>query len=495
MRSREQVAREVHAVSLARGLDELATVICLMAISTEVGADDDQGNRQWWCPWNRNDPTSENYAHDSESDDGRSVGYLQQQNEVPGEAPPPAHDWWGPMSSRMTLPRAADVFLERLDDNYTDAADNPGMAGEFAQRVQGSQFPDRYAGKWAEAWDVLRRAFTNQPAPSPTTPPAPAPAPAPTPTPGGNVVPTIKPNPAWRGDPVYLPELLKAFGLDVSTYSDTGDDGETITWDQIGHGDYGQIKWVVWHHTGSVNETDQGIARHPELGLAANMLVHPDGHVTLTGSGIAWGAGVGVYPGAPEDNINQIAINIECAYGPDAQGKYTIRWPDEQIVAMVAIGAAISWFLGDTLPVDHQIGHKEWAGADNPLGINKQGKPDPGNLDMGWFRGEIAKRMAEGPTGVAAIGGAPATGGGPAPDQPQGPLTFDQWRDQATDRDLLVWIVNQLGPGDPSWASAGSTLRDRVFGVNQPATKAAPAKKAATKAKAKAAAKPAAGQE
>ena len=36
--TREEIARQVHAVSLRRGLDELATVIALMTIATEVGA-------------------------------------------------------------------------------------------------------------------------------------------------------------------------------------------------------------------------------------------------------------------------------------------------------------------------------------------------------------------------------------------------------------------------------------------------------------------------
>ena len=70
--TREEIAQRVHAVSVTRGLDELATVIALMTIATEVGA-----NGHWWCPWNAKDPSSQNYPHDSESDDGRSVGYFQ----------------------------------------------------------------------------------------------------------------------------------------------------------------------------------------------------------------------------------------------------------------------------------------------------------------------------------------------------------------------------------------------------------------------------------
>jgi hypothetical protein len=141
------------------------------------------------------------------------------------------------------------------------------------------------------------------------------------------------------------------------------------------------------------------------------MLIHEDGHVVLTGAGVAWHGGEGIYPGIPEDGINQVSIGIECSYGPDARGQYTIRWPDIQIITMVAVGAAISWFLG--MPVKNQIAHKEWAGKENPLGINKQGKPDPGNLNMDWFRGEISKRLAQGPTGIMVI--QPSLPGAPNP--------------------------------------------------------------------------------
>lgn len=169
MLTREEIARRVHKVSLARGLDDLATVIALMTISTEVGAGDGEA-RHWWCPANRKDAASFGFPHDSESDDGRSVGYYQQQNSAVG-----ADDWWGTMRSRMTLELATDVFLDRLPDDYGRATSNPVLAGQFAQRVQGSAYPDRYAEKWLEAWTVLRRALAEQPtpAPEPTTPEVP----------------------------------------------------------------------------------------------------------------------------------------------------------------------------------------------------------------------------------------------------------------------------------------------------------------------------------
>ncbi|KMV23329.1 N-acetylmuramoyl-L-alanine amidase [Mycobacterium heckeshornense] len=158
--TKEQIAWQVHQVSLARGLDELATVIALMTIATEVGA-----NGQWWCPANpTNWPDSTKYPHDSTSDDGRSMGYFQQQ---PG---PNGEPWWGSTEDMMTLSRAADTFLARLTDNWWQAANNPVLAGQFAQQVQQSAYPDRYAQHWDEAWDVLHRALAN---PAPPQPPPP----------------------------------------------------------------------------------------------------------------------------------------------------------------------------------------------------------------------------------------------------------------------------------------------------------------------------------
>src|SRR6478735_2245301 len=180
LRTREEIARQVHAVSLRRGLDELASVIALMTIATEVGF-----RGQWWCPWNAKDPTSKNYPHDSESNDGRSVGYFQQQNGRVGEVVTGSDNWWGSMQSRMALDQAANMFLSHLAGDYGRARDNPALAGQFAQRVQGSRFPDRYAQHWDEAWTVLHRALAAEP----------------TPTPGGDV--------GFTGDPVWLEDVLR----------------------------------------------------------------------------------------------------------------------------------------------------------------------------------------------------------------------------------------------------------------------------------------------
>jgi hypothetical protein len=172
--SEEEIARRVHGVSLARGLDDLATVLDLMCIRQESN---------FWCPWNRKDPTSENYDHDSESNDGRSVGYHQQQNKVPGENPTgPGENWWGSMASRMSLEHSSDTFLSRLPDDYHSAANDPHQAALFIQRVQGSFWdgisghPGDYGVHWNYCWDLLQRAQAQGPI-APVPPAAPVPIP------------------------------------------------------------------------------------------------------------------------------------------------------------------------------------------------------------------------------------------------------------------------------------------------------------------------------
>lgn len=168
--SPEQVARQVHEVSLGRGLDDLASVLALMCIRQES---------DFWCPWNRADPSSEEYDHDSESNDGRSVGYFQQQNGAPGEAlaANDRNNWWGDMSSRMDLKRSTDQFLARLSEDY-HSVNSPSQASEFISNVQHPRADLRgaYGKHWDFCWDLLRRVQAQGPvAPVPPVNPVPVP--------------------------------------------------------------------------------------------------------------------------------------------------------------------------------------------------------------------------------------------------------------------------------------------------------------------------------
>lgn len=50
------------------------------------------------------------------------------------------------------------------------------------------------------------------------------------------------------------------------------------------------------------------------------------------------------------------------------------------------------------------------------------------------------------------------------------PATVKKWPKDFSDRELLEWIVAQLGDGDPSWPSKGSTLRDKVWSLSKDAS-------------------------
>lgn len=186
----------------------------------------------------------------------------------------------------------------------------------------------------------------------------------------------------WKGDPVWLADVLKAYdgpSLKVK---------ELSNWKEYGHGDYQDIWGVMVHHTGNARETAESIRNgRPDLpGPLSNLHIAPDGTVTVVAGGVCWHAGVGSYPGIPVNLANYHLIGIECAWPmdtsitPATQGKE--RWPDAQIVAMRDTVAAILNKLG--FGADRVIGHKEWAGR-------SQGKFDPGNLDMNWFRNEVGK--------------------------------------------------------------------------------------------------------
>lgn len=57
----------------------------------------------------------------------------------------------------------------------------------------------------------------------------------------------------------------------------------------------------------------------------------------------------------------------------------------------------------------------------------------------------------------------------PTPEAPKPPkdewTKFKEWMSTQTDRQLIEWLCEQMGPGHPDWPSKGNTLRNKVFGV------------------------------
>lgn len=56
------------------------------------------------------------------------------------------------------------------------------------------------------------------------------------------------------------------------------------------------------------------------------------------------------------------------------------------------------------------------------------------------------------------------------PADPPPPAPVKRFPQDYSDRALLEYIAAQLGPGDPTWKSKGSTLRDKVWGLDKDAT-------------------------
>lgn len=256
-----------------------------------------------------------------------------------------------------------------------------------------------------------------------------APIPLPGKPTGGNQVPV-------SGDPTWLEDVLRpALGNRLKTLPGWKDSG-------VG-GVMGDIWGVIWHHTGNANATAQSIRDgRPDLqGPLSQLHIAQDGTVTIVAVGPCNHAGVGSWPGLPTDGANTRTIGIECAYPKDASDQHE-RWPDAQIIAMRDTGAALTKHLG--VDASQNISHYEWAQR-GPAGI-RQGKTDPWNLDMNWFRGEIAKDMR-------------GEFDKPTPVTPPPVKVFPQGY---TDRELLEfiavrseYIAAQLGP----WPQLGQNAK------------------------------------
>ncbi|MBF6296299.1 N-acetylmuramoyl-L-alanine amidase [Nocardia amamiensis] len=178
----------------------------------------------------------------------------------------------------------------------------------------------------------------------------------------------------WTGDPVWLADVLRDEGLRVVEFPG---------WRERGHGDFGEIWGIVAHHTGGSHTPASEIAygfAHLE-GPLSQLHLAKDGTVTVVAAGVSWHAGRGRWPGLPEDNANYHTIGIEAA------NNGTEGWSREQYDAYVGCCAAILRKLGHG--ADRVIGHKEWAGP-------KQGKWDPGAMDMDMFRADVAERLKGG---------------------------------------------------------------------------------------------------
>lgn len=188
-------------------------------------------------------------------------------------------------------------------------------------------------------------------------------------------MPRIRP-PA--GNPTWLAAVLRTEDLDVREFPG---------WRERGHGTFKDIRGVMVHHTGSDRAGAASIAAgRPDLaGPLSQLHIARDGTVTVVAAGVAWHAGIGMYPWVPANMGNWHLIGIECANsGTSPSAPHRRNWPDAQYFALVRCCASINRRLGHTSA--RTIGHKEYAGR-------AQGKWDPGGIDMDVLRADIAERI------------------------------------------------------------------------------------------------------
>lgn len=110
----------------------------------------------------------------------------------------------------------------------------------------------------------------------------------------------------WTGDPVWIVDILRAEGVNPVEYPG---------WRGRGHGDFKDIRGVMVHHTGSDSASAASIAEgRPDLaGPLSQLHIARNGEVTVVAVGVAWHAGVGMYPWLPTNMGNWHLIGIECA--------------------------------------------------------------------------------------------------------------------------------------------------------------------------------------
>jgi hypothetical protein len=191
----------------------------------------------------------------------------------------------------------------------------------------------------------------------------------------------------------------------------------------------------------------------PDLsGPLAQLHIAPDGIVTIVAVGPCNHAGKGSWEGLPTDGANQHTIGIECAWPRDTSlTEATMArepWPEAQMRSMIDVGYALAKKIGNG--ADHNITHAQWARF-GPAGY-RQYKWDPGNFDIWWFRGEIAKRLAADATPPIPT----------APPVPPPPAVVPDKAGGSAD-DQLTYRWNQLG--GQTVVEALAQVRDKVCGT------------------------------
>lgn len=174
----------------------------------------------------------------------------------------------------------------------------------------------------------------------------------------------------------WLPGVLRDAGLEVL---------EHPGWQTRGHGDMGQVKGVLCHHTcgplhGDLPDINILVEGRPDLGgPLCNIGLGRSGKVYMIAAGKGWHAGAGSWQGVTDGNSHFIGIEAENT--GEAAGPRAEAWPDVQMQAYMRVCAAIVEHIG--VGVSMVAGHKEYA-------LPRGRKNDP-SFDMVMFRAGVAQ--------------------------------------------------------------------------------------------------------
>jgi N-acetylmuramoyl-L-alanine amidase len=371
---------------------------------------------------NVNVPESQNYPHDAEGSDHMSTGPFQQQPQ-----------WWGTVAEEMDPRLSAAMFYNHLAKDMTA---HPGRdPGVYAQDVQGSAFPDRYAQRMNDAVAQYNRLVGVGPVAD------------------KRIEALLAVRPDFNEFPNWCQNSQSRNGIPIDcllVHTQEGaenDDNAAL-----------DLSNFIISSTG----TNNPVSYHDSVHQAS------DGGVTVVNSVdtdyASWSVG----------NSNNRSIN-RCFAGSDAS------WTRAQWMTQAkAIDVMAYLMVLDALKYNIDISDA----ASITFGPNYSGRKPPvvsdhryctkvlqdGNThtDVGDgfpvdIYGAAIIKYWKAANGVVAP---PVTTDPPHPAIPPAP-TFNDWLAGASELDLLRYIAAQMGPGDPAWnpQEVGKTMRDKVFGL------------------------------
>lgn len=196
----------------------------------------------------------------------------------------------------------------------------------------------------------------------------------------------------WRGDPVFLPEVIRAEGLDLDL---------TEGCMASGWGDVLACLGILGHHTAGGGTNDWRVVKWGRADLPgplAQLVLEKSGLIRLIAIGVCYHAGTGQVPGIPASQGNQYLIGIEAV----SKGTAPWDWTGKQLEVYIRLSAAILRFL--RRDASWFWGHLEYSW---------EGKIDPAGIDLNDFRRQIQVVIDGGPGTLPD--GSKAPGFTPAP--------------------------------------------------------------------------------